>query len=575
MTGHDAAADGDEATNLDRGEGAAQSGCLQTLGIVGLLLVTATVMLAASVATLGLLIQGSWPVRLAGGGGDANGGSLAATTHELTIDVRLGNGQRQTSFDVQLSVNAAATSVQPHTAAVTAHLASDPQAATTDITISPDVAAEGTAAPPALLTVSHIHAGEVVFQGETGTASGVSFPDTTCDVQASCRVGHARIRISRTAETDAPTTVRVVLRGVQQYAPEVGEPTDAQVGLSLVDPPPNVTVVAGEPAELASDGNELTASVADATVPEDIGTASVEITLSAPPPRAVRVAYHTTDGTATADDDYRHAEGELVFEPGETTTSVTVTIIDSDAHETDETFTLRLSEDSTVALANTTAAVTIADDDPRPTVSVDDTRVEEGRILFPAVRITLDRPTFRDVTVDYATTDGHIGSRRKLATATAGQDYIPTSGSVTIPAGRTVSIEATVEIVDDDLIEDTEAFTVLLSGPVNADLGDADGVAAIFDFDQPPRETGQPPGADAGTDRTAAVGEPVQFDATASRDPDGGAITNYTWAFGDSTGATGPTPTHTYDQPGTYTVTLFVTDNEGDTSRDTVTVTVT
>ncbi|MCZ7649277.1 MAG: PKD domain-containing protein [Planctomycetota bacterium] len=62
------------------------------------------------------------------------------------------------------------------------------------------------------------------------------------------------------------------------------------------------------------------------------------------------------------------------------------------------------------------------------------------------------------------------------------------------------------------------------------------------------------------------AGEDVDFSALASNDPDGGAIANFAWNFGD--GATSPSdltgiPSHTYAAPGAYTVTLVVTDDEG------------
>ncbi len=55
-------------------------------------------------------------------------------------------------------------------------------------------------------------------------------------------------------------------------------------------------------------------------------------------------------------------------------------------------------------------------------------------------------------------------------------------------------------------------------------------------------------------------GQTVTFDASESRDVDG-PLSGYEWDFGDGTGASGVSATHTYAAPGTYLVTLTVSDN--------------
>ncbi|GGO70262.1 PKD domain-containing protein [Nonomuraea cavernae] len=52
------------------------------------------------------------------------------------------------------------------------------------------------------------------------------------------------------------------------------------------------------------------------------------------------------------------------------------------------------------------------------------------------------------------------------------------------------------------------------------------------------------------------------FDGSPSSDPDG-SITGYAWDFGDASGGTGQSSSHTYGAPGTYPVKLTVTDNSG------------
>ena len=59
------------------------------------------------------------------------------------------------------------------------------------------------------------------------------------------------------------------------------------------------------------------------------------------------------------------------------------------------------------------------------------------------------------------------------------------------------------------------------------------------------------------------------FDGANSSDPDG-SIASYSWSFG----ASGQTASHTFEEAGTFDVTLTVTDNKGKTDTETKSVTV-
>jgi PKD repeat protein len=72
---------------------------------------------------------------------------------------------------------------------------------------------------------------------------------------------------------------------------------------------------------------------------------------------------------------------------------------------------------------------------------------------------------------------------------------------------------------------------------------------------------GEPPVA-AFTSEVGAVRLGVTVDGTRSRDPDG-SVAAYAWDFGDGATAAGPKVTHPYAAPGTYPVTLTVTDDTG------------
>jgi penicillin-binding protein 1A len=81
-----------------------------------------------------------------------------------------------------------------------------------------------------------------------------------------------------------------------------------------------------------------------------------------------------------------------------------------------------------------------------------------------------------------------------------------------------------------------------------------------------------PPTALINGPTTGAVHGKLSFDGSASTS--GAGIASYLWSFGDGTGATGATVTHRFEAPGTYQVTLRVTDARGQRSSTILSVVV-
>ena len=78
-----------------------------------------------------------------------------------------------------------------------------------------------------------------------------------------------------------------------------------------------------------------------------------------------------------------------------------------------------------------------------------------------------------------------------------------------------------------------------------------------------PRQPGLKPDASfADSPAKPRRGQPVTFSGAASHEP-GGRITAWAWRFGDGKTAGGAKVKHAYARPGTYTVTLTVTDGVG------------
>ena len=90
--------------------------------------------------------------------------------------------------------------------------------------------------------------------------------------------------------------------------------------------------------------------------------------------------------------------------------------------------------------------------------------------------VNLDTVSPYQVTVACATQNG---------TATAGEDYIATSGTLTFAPGQTTHL-VTVQVVADDADEIDETFYVNLSNAANATIGGNPAEATIFDDDPLP-----------------------------------------------------------------------------------------
>ena len=139
--------------------------------------------------------------------------------------------------------------------------------------------------------------------------------------------------------------------------------------------------------------------------------------------------------------DYTTTQGTATITAGTTSTTVDVPVLDDSIYEGDETLTLDLSNPLN-GQGTPTGTGTITDDDPLPTLSVDDPSVNEGDGIATFI-VSIDAAAGVDTTVDYATSNG---------TATHGQDFTTTNGTATITASTT-STTVDVPVLDDAVHE--------------------------------------------------------------------------------------------------------------------------
>ena len=211
-------------------------------------------------------------------------------------------------------------------------------------------------------------------------------------------------------------------------------------------------------------------SITDASIEEADVSMVFIVELSAASAKTVMVNYATSNGTATAGEDYTAKSGMLTFEPdGSLIQTISVSIIEDLLDEADaETFTVTLSMVSNATISDATATGTITDDDELPVLSIgtDQTLTEVGTDMI--FTVTLDAASSKTITIDFATAN---------VTATAGKDYTARSGTLTFSPDGGLTQTITVPIFEDETDEEDETFTVTLSNASNATI-DADATSA-------------------------------------------------------------------------------------------------
>lgn len=274
-----------------------------------------------------------------------------------------------------------------------------------------------------------------------------------------------------TQTVDVPVSADDLPEGTETFtlglsAPLGGVLADASGAGTIVDP-----------------GGPLTLAPGDATVPESAGTASVPVRLSAPVPagQKVTVKASTADGTAKAGADYSAMSSTLTFLAGEQTKQVSVGVLQDTLAEGDEAFQVRLSSATFAVLADTSATVTIKDDDAPLQASVSDAWVAEGDSgTTPATfAVSLSSPPAAGHTVSVVvkTTNG---------SARSGKDYTALSSRKLVFGSAATSQEVSVPVLGDTLKEPDETFRLLLSSPVGVTLADSSGLGTIADDDSGP-----------------------------------------------------------------------------------------
>jgi hypothetical protein len=217
--------------------------------------------------------------------------------------------------------------------------------------------------------------------------------------------------------------------------------------------------------------------LSNAIVDESDGRAYITVTLDKASANAVSVNFTNSDGTAAAGADYQTLGTQTVaFAPGEVAKTIAINVIDDASAETGEYFDLVFSTPTGGAtLPDTNARVFIAVSDQAtqatPVVSVADATAAEKDGYLDFV-VSLSGPSAQSISVNYGTVDGSAVGR--------GYDFQDISGTLVFAAGETTK-SVRVAVVDDTRLELTAGFSIVLSGALNAVIGNSTAVGTIID----------------------------------------------------------------------------------------------
>ena len=203
---------------------------------------------------------------------------------------------------------------------------------------------------------------------------------------------------------------------------------------------------------------------ASATGSKTTASVNIPVTLSTASTSSVTVAYTIKQSsTAIAGTDYILSPGTVTFAPGVITQNIPVIILNSALKGLDKTLSLELSNPTNATMGTpSTFDYQILDDQSAVKVFFPSPSSEGLESTSSAQFIVaLSSLSSQEISVDYTVT----------GTAVSGVDYTLPSGTLKIPAGRTVqNIIAT--IINNSIFEPSKTIVITLSNPVNAILDD-------------------------------------------------------------------------------------------------------
>jgi len=201
------------------------------------------------------------------------------------------------------------------------------------------------------------------------------------------------------------------------------------------------------------------------------------VTLSEAATQQATVVYNTSNGSATAGQDYTATSGTLTFGVGDTSKVITVAVSGDTTNEADENFTVTLSSPVNAVLATAVTGLgTIVNDDSSVLSIANVSKLEGNAAGTMVFTVTLSGAAGTNIVVPW-TTENVVGNNAATGSSGTSGDYQHTSGTLTFLAGNTSPQFITVNINGDTVNEANEDFRVVLTQPANVTFDSSNGQA--------------------------------------------------------------------------------------------------
>ncbi|UCD13704.1 MAG: PKD domain-containing protein, partial [Thermoplasmatales archaeon] len=200
-----------------------------------------------------------------------------------------------------------------------------------------------------------------------------------------------------------------------------------------------------------------------------------------------------------------------------------------------------------------------------PPLGNDEQEIIPGENNTPETPVKPSGSTFVEIGVEYVYTSSTVdvdGDQIRFrfdwgdGDLSNWSEFVVSNTSVSMPHAWTSISNYEVRV----MAQDENGLNSSWSLPLNVSVSQ-------FDFE------GEPPVANFVLPSKISTNETIFFDGSASFDEDG-VIISYFWDFGDGENGSGISLSHVYKNPGKYTVTLVVTDNNGNTYSKSTIITV-